>query len=531
MAWPRMFGGAGVNITLYRIGKRINSTLLPTSDDSPIVYSCRMNDGESTILNPVLKLSAVSAETNLINRNYVYIPQFGRYYWIDDWRYDSDGCWSAYCSEDYLASWKTAIWNSGGYVNRSSGKANHNIIDSMYPAENFYLYNNILSHIGLTPDPASGAYIIGVISDQNTNVGAISYYLVNHSNLQTLISNMVGFTSLSNIDFSTITSMTSDVLKSLVNPIQYITSCKWFPFPASVVTSTTHNQALSNVDIYVFGWKSGAVGKKIIDTQNSIGNYILVSDIADIPVAKRGGEIYINADRYPYVAPYAEYCLITPWGTFDLDSSIMAKLYAQSATYRKIEYELIVDFVSGQAIFRCWCIPYADIVNNVNRGITYEFFRRDINLAFDIPLAQATIDYLSIAHSALGAVGDLGNKMGWVTNKVGTAVSLAGHTIDAVAAAKSPSVSTTTNSSAAFTSEINNIWFQFRRYRTFPQSRDTLGSPLEQYESPISGCIKVEDGITYNYVQLATSEFHAAGCKQSEIDAIKQALFNGIYLE
>ena len=65
-----------INVVLYSFVKRENSTKQPSSGGT--TYSCTMID-DTSLMNPVFKLSIGS---NPIGKNYAYVADFGRYYFI-----------------------------------------------------------------------------------------------------------------------------------------------------------------------------------------------------------------------------------------------------------------------------------------------------------------------------------------------------------------------------------------------------------------------------------------------------------------
>ena len=517
MAWPRMVGGDGVNITLYRFTKRENSTKLPTANDQPIIYSCRLNDSESSLLNPVLKLSAANAQTNLLNRNYVYIPEFGRYYYIDDWRYDGDGCWSALCRIDPLASWKTQIIGSGGYTSRVQGYKDPYLVDSLFPPTEKFVVVTQTYQTYLDPSLAGGSFIIGVISKNAPNVGAVAYYLITAAQLEVLVNNMLSST---NSSWSSVTKLDSDVLKSLVDPMQYVVSCKWFPFELTI-TGTSER-------IYLGGWDSGATGSKLITPYHQIYDLILgLQDVTDQYTDATTVYEYTH-NQYPPFPPYGEYSLITPWGTFELDPTVMAAVYTQYATAatRSMSVRLMANLVSGQATM----IVLTDVKPTENVSKTYELFRREIDFALDIPLAQVSMNYLSMAKSGLNAASKAGNVGAWASNPVGNAAAIASDVLDATAAALSPAVNSTSTGNAAFTPLIETITYQMRRFKSIDNSRINLVGGI--FKTNISTMQDLApSGSTFaGYIQMAITDFQAP-CKRDEYVAITSALLNGIYIE
>ena len=103
-----------MEIRLYHnFVKRQNSTKLPTGE----VYETRqvrLKD-ETSIMSPTFTLSDYSPQYN-----YIYVPKWGRYYFIDDVTLNITGTWDATCTFDALASYKASIGATTTFIERTS---------------------------------------------------------------------------------------------------------------------------------------------------------------------------------------------------------------------------------------------------------------------------------------------------------------------------------------------------------------------------------------------------------------------------
>lgn len=80
----------------------------------------------STSINDLV----ITYESKLIpNFNYVYIPIFNRYYFVDDITSENYSLWTLALSVDPLMTYKEAIINCNGFVDRCESDFNANIID------------------------------------------------------------------------------------------------------------------------------------------------------------------------------------------------------------------------------------------------------------------------------------------------------------------------------------------------------------------------------------------------------------------
>ena len=146
-----------ITITLYSFTKRENSTKRPSSGGTD--YSCILID-DTSLMNPVFKLEIGS---NPIGKNYAYISDFNRYYFINDITTSND-FWYISCTCDVLASFKTEIGSQTHYVLRSASNYDGAISDTLYPAS-----TTVSSYIDYADSPGDPmkwsnghCYILGI---------------------------------------------------------------------------------------------------------------------------------------------------------------------------------------------------------------------------------------------------------------------------------------------------------------------------------------------------------------------------------
>lgn len=119
-------------VNLYSTGdnpKTVTKTLSAISSvTARLVHPCN-------ILRPELILSGDST-VNAINANYVYVPDFGRYYFVKDHTTDTAARIILSCEVDPLMSWAAGIRASRQLVTRSEsvGKPTQ-VIDPNYTLE------------------------------------------------------------------------------------------------------------------------------------------------------------------------------------------------------------------------------------------------------------------------------------------------------------------------------------------------------------------------------------------------------------
>ena len=547
-----------MNVTLYKFAKRHNSTARPGSGAVSLSLSnITWNDGASSILNPSIRVCKSSdwgqlTETDIVKYNYAYIANFARYYYINDWSYNGDGTWTADLDVDVLASWQLEIKASGGYVGRSSSHEDYWIEDSLYPATTDFRVKTATKATQFSNVVSNGVFVIGVISGQAPNIGAVSYYAMSLANLATLVSNIVGqYGTAQNPNmFSDITNLDSDVLKSLVNHMQFIVSCKWFTFNFPIGDMTSQRD-------YVWGWDTGANGYKLttaaitqklhgsssVQFEGELYDWLQLPVLTETDVAD--AHISNNLQNYPPYAPFGQYSLITAWGTFELDPNIISNLYIGNPNAAYLYFRFVVNLISGTGTMIVGTQPYKESGTLGPQGQTQyttqpftELFRREVELGLDIPLAQVSYNYVQAGHNfvnlAQSAVSAGFNAVmtGGVSLITGDLSNVAHGVIDAAASALSPAVQSTGSAAAAFTELITSIKFQMIRYRTLHKNRNTQGAPYKQYVSSINSA-----GLT-GFVQFDISEFTGGGtgtttvfCTETEREKVKQFLESGVFLD
>lgn len=367
-----------MEIELFAFEKRLNSTKIP--------------DGTGTVFNGELKesftLTGLSVTFDMQSPesvplyNYAYIQAFSRYYFITDWSY-TGGFWVASLAVDVLASNRLGIFASTQYVKRAYHTAvaiaKPVIIDDMYPTEGgAYTDSVTISQAnfwgsGIT----SGIVVLGVVCSDTHSIGAVTYYAMEAPVFSAFMATMLNSISWANISANEISQ---ELQKALINPTQYIVSCRWYPF---TVYDISVGQGVIATNIIKLGWWSiniSGVAYLIDDIQRS--NIRRVSTV-EIP---KNRQAVLDHRDYLNFAPYTTYNLyFPPFGSFDLDTTI---LYGHSHLYITVETSLL----TGDATFTL------DVADNdggtiISSGVPFMRY----NSSMGVPLA-------------IGAIaGDVGN--------------------------------------------------------------------------------------------------------------------------
>lgn len=528
-----------MNIKLYRFAKRTNSTAQPVESGanptpSLSLTGAKINDGNTSILNPEITLPdrAQIDQVQLSQFNYAYIPLFARYYHINNWSFNGDGTWTAYCSVDVLASWKTNILSSGGYVQRSyTSMETADIADPLYPATNTFVTNYEDGFTGLKGNPAQGTFVVGILSSQAPNVGAVSYYIVTSAQMAVLVSAMMATSS--GDAWADITLQSETAMKSIIDPLQYVVSCKWFPFvPDSGISYTD--------DIYFGSWATTAKGHKLSVSSGyyQTAHLVISSQNEQIQFIEGGLTYnwgYWSYIRLPYLAEestdgyyplfdqYANCSLVTPWGVFDMPTPVIHNLnkHASTNSRAKLYYRIRADLISGEGTFWVVARPYKGTTSDLDAPIT--ILKRNVMVAKDIPLVQVTINNAALSQGALTMAGQVmpaigGLLVGDVSGVAALGKSIVQFDVDA----HKPSVKSTACGTTSITQDIEMLSYEETRYKTIPLARELTGTLRKAYVSSLSGFT--------GYLQMDVTTF-AASCTGTEKDEILSFLSNGVYIE
>lgn len=354
-----------MDVILYSNRKRINSTALPTGGG--LTRSCQLKD-KSSLLNPILELSVGPSY------NYAYIPNYGRYYFINEWSFEN-GLWSASLSIDVLATWRNSVLGTMAFVEYSSSNYSKDIVDSRILTTNEKIISSIQSGSPLFDD--TGSYILSTIStDANGYNGAISAYAMNQTELSTFTDIITSESFLDSV-WTGLSSMFS-------NPMEVIVSCKWVPFAISNLTGTTSTVHLAYSDT---GVSAKLLTSNFISNDFSLGINHLYDDVN-----------FTDTSQYKTAALYLPCVGMVP---VDIDA-----LYNDRRVYIRAKCDVVTgDLVYGVGAYDTEIIPAISYMS------TYAG-----NCSTNIPLSQTMAgDSAGLAVSGVGVIGGI----------VSTAISLA----------------------------------------------------------------------------------------------------------
>lgn len=309
-------------VSFYTFSKKANSTKRPTG--AAVTLDCRAVT-PTGVLNP----SIVVSIDNPTAYNYAYIPSFGRYYYVSEWTADN-GFWIASLTVDALASWKTQIGAADTYVIRSSVQKNGDIADSLYPMSTNPSRAVNAQNSGFIDSMTTGTYVVGVVGP-GSNFGGVTFYLMSAIEWYSFCDFMFSDPDWLALDNAEITD---SLAKGLINPIQYIASCTWYPFP--IPTDAEGTYGVSSIK---FGWWEFPRSARVLNGYKHVIEKTFALE-AHPQASTRGN--YLNS------APYTErYFEMYPWGRVDVDSTMLQDVSSVFA-------RCTVDLMHGDALLQTY---------------------------------------------------------------------------------------------------------------------------------------------------------------------------------
>ena len=453
-------------VRFYTFSKRNNSTKQPLSIQNTS-FNCDIRN-VSNILNPSIELK----HDNPKNFNYCFIQEFERYYFISNWTFNQ-GLWIASCTIDVLATYKTQIGGTTKNVLRSASNKNGKLIDNIAPITTDFTTNYVHNlpypnQQNGAPSLSKGVYVIGVLGN---NSGGQTMYELLPSQFQSLLSSLL--TTADGYDWG---DLTRGVINSLMNPFQYISSCRWYP--NEFIVSGTEQI------------KCGLWG-------SSVNGYPIVS-LTDTPYAT----FFIPIAKHPQTNSRGEYVNLSPFSQTMIDASVFGLIDIDTTSLIGSNYigiQIFVDAYSGIGTIKA----YAE----ATQSLTFNkmLFKKDVQFGVNIPLSSNDANAVpSILNTALGLASgsiDFGS--------IGSVVSSLNGQIDA------------TSSSGSITQHLNG----FNLHQIFRNQSDidyvNKGYPLMKNVviNTLSGYLLCDDG----NIELS--------CTDTEKEKIKQYLEQGFYYE
>lgn len=357
-----------IAVHLYSFTKRENSTKRPSSGGT--TYNCVLID-ETSLMNPVFKLDIGS---NPIGKNYAYVPDFDRYYFVTDIT-SSQNFWYISCTCDVLASFKTQIGAETHYVIRAASEFDGYISDTFYPTK-----IDPIRIRSVASNPFSWSqghsYVVGIVGyapNAAKQTGSITYYHMNEGALLAFIDFLM--TNITNYSGIALSDYEEGVQKALINPMQYIVSCIAVPIAPP-------DSRMAKIRFGYYEWTCSAGYVVAIGVSEAMESETAEITLIKHPQAATRGE-YLNA------APYMSYQLhFSPFGDIELDPAL---LIGVDAIICDLKYDLIKGTV------RMIVKPKGDLSNR------YLFFG-SAQIGVNINISQVVKDTLGQNYAGVNSI-------------------------------------------------------------------------------------------------------------------------------
>lgn len=286
-----------ITVSFTSDSKRENSTKQLTMSAT---HDCTFKNGCS-MLNPTLLLEL---ETSVFP-SYTAFKIENRYYKVTDVRSVRNNLFEISGKIDALATYKTEIGNSTEYVVRAASDFDTAIIDRLYPTKidpqfESKLFTGDFSSGQGGKISKTGTFVIG-IKNKYGKYG-LSFYAVTPRKMGDLMYYMFSDNWL---DASEITQ---NLQKLLVNPMDYISCCYWYPF---------NIQKQDGDDMWFGYWNSEVEGYELYESDRIQVLYDFVT-LDGHPQISRGK--YLNASPYTSLTG-----VIFGFGRVPIDATLIAE--------------------------------------------------------------------------------------------------------------------------------------------------------------------------------------------------------------
>lgn len=366
----------GFTANLYKFSKDNRSTGIPSGTGTTV--SNIVFKENTSRENPVLKLDASSLNDDY---DYNYMHFLGNYYYINDIVMGNRDILELHCKKDPLATYRTQIQNSTQYVVRSTHTADLNgyINDTAYAMTNQVSTSHVIAGDSTWFNPSMGTAVIGVLGPNQGDT--TTYYEMSAGQLTVLI------TTLYSIDIGqelSIASIEMGLLKTLFDPIKYMTSCILLPYTYGG-TSNVQSIKTGYVELPL---GTGVNVRRIASNEERV--FTATISYGNHPQAGTRGH-YLNN------SPYTQRLLtVMPFGTFNIDCSKLNDYQS------KIRLRAVCNKSDGNALLEAYTIP-----DNTS-GLHNVLFKSNAQLGVHVPLYQSDSIFkqtYSMMGAQVGAVG------------------------------------------------------------------------------------------------------------------------------
>ena len=464
-------------MTIYywtSFSKRKNSTKQPSAGTSLTV---RLKEGTS-----------IESPTFLITGNHfdiVYVKAFSdHYYFVTDIKSVKNGLTEISCKMDALATFKSTIGSYNAFIERCDYFRNPMLPDPLVAITNGEnVYESIVSN---TVFSSTGVFCLSCISENGSEAGFCSYYLMSSTTLQAVAHYLCNSWPIGS-------SFWDWLQNTFLKTFESVISCIWLPVSAATIPGGTFEEIVIGIDgINEYAYRI---------TGNPVGSDVVTVTIPGTYTDFRRG------------APYTTGKLLLPcYGMIEFNP---IDFYGST-----MNIAIYVDFATGDTVYHL-----KDSGGNFISTVT-------TNIAVNCPIGKVQQNSGSIVSGAVSLIGAAATGIGAATAKglssaarAGMAVGASAEAINGLAAAISPTPSLIggTGGRANALSNTDIVCTVIERVTQDPDEvRWHHGYPIMKYDT-ISNCIS-------GYIQCSNASVPISGM-EAERDEINSYLNSGFYYE
>ena len=479
-----------IKARFFKFKKQVDSTEQPTGAETEF----------DIVLKEMVSVSApvIEIQIDAFDFNYCYIPAFKRYYFVQQVVILNNDRMEFHLTVDVLATYKADILASSLYVTRSASSYNLKLVDDTWTHT-----TNFQEKVKNTSFPdfdGQGCYLVTIVNDVNliTANPASCMYVLGTSAMANLMK------ELFDLEHNPAYSGFSDLTQTYFNPAQYITSCRWIPFPYNTIVNMQSN---TNAQTIHYGWyKAQNVTGVLVNTYGKTCTFSLALSYSDDPTPANMDWTYYNAD-------WTRYALYVPgFGVTEIDPQFSGQTLSGkiSVDFNTCAANLMLTTGAGQIAAQLSGKVGADVaINQVGGSI-------DIPTSVGGAISKG-VQFAGATYSKLGGAGagkaainfmkllnpiGMFNRENW-ENAIESGQDVAKAAADAAKQTiLNPTVSTSGADGARYTLTDNyTIYLYRRKFAHYNPAVSKLGGVCNQVKtlSTLSGYTQVANGLIDMY--------------------------------
>ena len=322
-----------MEVNLYSMSKRVNSSKQPPG--KPVAsLDCKLKENTS-IMNPSIIIAGQDSWTTI---NYAYIPDFRRYYFVQNVTAINGTTCQVDLDVDVLASFKSSIIAQKFTIERCANAPEKWTLSDPLIYPKYEWYDSVVSANNSDWWSDTGSFLVRV-----TNADGLVNYMMDYASLQELLNytcNAGNFTDV----------LQDEAVKSVFNPFKYITSVIWIPL------SYAKYSGAAVTTIKMGFWTASGINAKKVAPNDTIDMYFKINPSNPLYDANVFGYFDSNFSQYWLALPAI--------GTIPFSM--------QTLTDNVLDIQYTVDMTTGTAL--CQIKNGAEIIQSLSCqfGVPYQ---------------------------------------------------------------------------------------------------------------------------------------------------------------